>query len=293
LVMRSPSRTIIMLIFAMLAVLAGWYILTTPGRKPVVVSIYEPPIISAEQRIQDIGQVLTDSKVHTEFLLYNIGGKHLRVSDVETSCGCTVADVSKHIIAPGDFTRIKVALDTSIKLGKVRKKITVHSNDAKRPELALFLTGEVLPKPMVGHDQIMLKPKDKLVLFKGECATCHVQAGRGKTGKALFQADCAMCHGANAQGNHSAGPSLLVGDYEDEAYRKHIRDIIANGSPNSPQMPPFSKAQGGPLNEDEIDSLVSFLKFQNMQNKMGLLNQPDEGEVEDEAAFQQALEQPH
>jgi mono/diheme cytochrome c family protein len=291
--MRSPLRLIIMVISMVLAIAAGWYIMTTPGRKPVMIFVYESPIISVDQRIQDIGEVQTDSKVNTSFLLYNIGGKHLRISNVETSCGCTVADVSKHVVGPGDFTRIKVVLDTSIKLGKIRKKITVHSNDPKRPELALFVVGDVLPKPMAGHAKIDLTPKDKLVLFKGQCATCHVQQGRGKTGKALFLADCAMCHGVNAQGSHSSGPSLLTGDYENEAFRKQIHDTIANGSPHSPQMPPFAKSQGGPLTDDEINSLVSFLKFQAMQQKMGLLNKSDEAEEEDEAAFQQALQEPH
>ena len=61
-----------------------------------------------------------------------------------------------------------------LELGTVRKKITIHSNDPKRPELALFLTGEVLPRKMEAHQQITLAPKDKLVLFKGQCATCHV-----------------------------------------------------------------------------------------------------------------------
>lgn len=291
--MRSPSRLLIIGIMALLALGAGWYILTTPGRKPVVISAYEPPIISVEERVQDIGQVPTDSKEHTSFLLYNIGGKHLRITNVDTSCGCTVADVSKKVVAPGDFTRIQVELDTSLKLGKLRKTVTVHSNDPKRPDLALFVVGEVLPKPMEGHAQINLQPKDKLALFKGDCAKCHVDAGKGKSGKALFLADCAMCHGVNAQGNHSAGPSLLGGDYENEAYRKQMRQIIADGSPNSPQMPPFAQKNGGPLNEDELDSLVGFLKFQSMQHRMGLLNQPDSAAQEDDAAFQEALNQPH
>lgn len=282
-----------MLVALLLVSVAGWYIFTTPGSKPVVISVYEPPIISVERRVEDIGKVQTDSKAHAYFLLYNIGGKHLRISDVDTSCGCTVAKVSKTVLAPGDFTRIDVDIDTSLKVGPIRKKITVKSNDPKRPELAVFLIGDVLGKKMMGHAQINLGARDRLVLFKGECATCHVQAGKGKTGKALFLADCAMCHGVNAQGNHNAGVSLLNGDYENEAFARKMRSVIAEGSPNSPQMPPFSKAKGGPLNDDEIDSLISFLQFQSTQKKMGLLNKPDLSETEDEAAFQQALQQPH
>jgi len=289
--MRLRPRTVLLAAFVLLSVLGGFYILTTPGRKPVVVSIYGPPIISAEQRVQDVGKVLTDSKVKTEFQVYNVGGKRLSIKDVQTSCGCTVAQISKNVISPGDFSRIQVEMDTSLKLGPVRKKITVISNDPKRPELALFLIGTVLPKPMAGHAQITLHPQDKLVLFKGKCATCHVDAGKGKTGKALFLADCAMCHGAMAQGNHSAGPSLLKLNYEDEKTLQQIRSSIADGSPRTPQMPPFSTVQGGPLSNDEIDSLVQFLKIQSLQAKMGLLKpQP---EMEDQTEFEQALKEPH
>jgi mono/diheme cytochrome c family protein len=291
--MRSPFRITLMIILALLGVWSGIYTLTTPGRKPVVVSIYGPPIISAEQRIVNVGKVSTDSKVQAEFQVYNIGGKRLRIRDVETSCGCTVAQLSKNTLIPGDFTRVQVDMDTSLKIGPVRKKITVLSNDPQRPELTLFLVGQVLGKPMIGHADIRLKPKDRLVLFQGKCATCHVDAGKGKTGKALFQADCAMCHGVNAQGNHTAGVSLLTQNYEDEKSLNRLRRVIAEGSPNTPQMPPFSKAHGGPLNDDEIDSLVQFLKVQHLQAKMGLLKSQNSPELEDETAFQQALLQPH
>jgi len=290
--MRSRSRLLTVVIIALLGILGGYYILTTPGRKPVVVSIYGPPIISVEKRVQDVGKVPTDSKVKAEFQVYNIGGKRLKIKDVETSCGCTVAQVSKHVLVPGDFTLIGVEMDTSLKLGPVRKKITVISNDPKRPELALFLVGDVQGKKMEGHAQINLKPQDKLVLFKGKCATCHVDAGKGKTGKPLFLADCAMCHGNTAQGTHSA-PGLLKQNYDDEKTLKQIRGIIANGSPNSPQMPPFAKSQGGPLSDDEIDSLVQFLKVQSLQAKMGLLKPDNQPELEDQEAFEKALTEPH
>ncbi|WP_303675158.1 DUF1573 domain-containing protein [Vampirovibrio chlorellavorus] len=291
--MRFPLRKLIFLILLTFAGISMWLIFTTPGRKPVVISVYEPPIIKAEQRIEEVGKVETDSKVPAHFLLYNVGGKPLKIVDVQTSCGCTVAKLSKTVVYPGDFTRLDVSLDTSIKLGKVRKQITVKSNDPKRPTLPLFLVGEVLPKKMASHAPITVQATDRLVLFKGECATCHVQAGKGKTGKALFVADCAMCHGINGQGHLSAGPSLLTGNYEDAAYQARMRKIIAEGSAQSPQMPPFSNQHGGPLSNDEIDSLVAFLKVQTMKQRMGLLTQPAADEAEDQAAFEEALRQPH
>jgi mono/diheme cytochrome c family protein len=247
--------------------------LTTPGLKPVVISAYEPAIIQPTETVHHLGTVPIDDKVSHTFLIYNVGGKPLVISDVEASCGCTVARISENIIGPGSFAEVDVTLDTSIKLGKVRKKITVYSNDPAQPELDLFLEGQVAfdandPETMAMHAG--LKVKDPLVLFKGECATCHVARGEGKSGKALFQADCGMCHGINAQG--AVALNLLDGNYEDPAHLEHIRTVILSGSPNTPTMPPFGDAHGGPLNEAQVDSLVNFLKYQASLHRDGKLD---------------------
>jgi mono/diheme cytochrome c family protein len=304
--MRSPVKLLILSALALLATAFLVYTLITPGWRPVVVSIYDGPQLSVEKRIQDIGRVETDRKVRTEFLVYNKGGRHLRLHRVDASCGCTVADISRRIIAPGDFSRIRVVLDTSLKIGKIRKKLTLFSNDPQRPALALFVIGEAQAARMDGHAPITLGPRDRLTLFKGECASCHVQKGVGKTGQALFQADCAMCHGQSAEGHLPSGPSLLGGKADQEAWIAHTRRVIADGSPHSPQMPPFSQAQGGPLNPDEIDSLVAFLKFRNQQArttssgqaspenpKSKTSTQEEPLEAQDEAAFQDALRHPN
>lgn len=262
------------ILFLLCAAGGAFWLMTDPEVRPVVISVYEPPIIHPQEATHDLGNIPTDSKAEHTFYVYNTGGKKLLIDRVDTTCGCTVAEISKKQVSPGEFTRIKVTLDTSIKLGKVKKKITVISNDPKQPALKLFLTGNVLPQ-MKGHERIAVK--DPLVLFKGECATCHVMKGKGKSGKALFQADCAMCHGLNAQGG--VAPSLLEKDYSEGPALTHIRTVIENGASHNPEMPPFAQAKGGPLNPEEIDSLVVFLQFQSEQAKQGLLDkEPGEDE---------------
>lgn len=267
-----------LLIISILLLATGWWIghvLTTPGKKPVIISAYSDAAIQAEDRIADVGMVATDSHVDAVFHLYNVGGRHLRIYKVDTSCGCTVADISRRVIAPGDYARLTVNLDTSLKLGKVKKKITLYTNDPEHLEYNLYLIGTVVTG-MEGHEPIAVK--DPLVLFKGECATCHVEKGRGKTGKELFVADCAMCHGMDAQGRPDIAPSLLTGNPHDPAFVERLRKITSEGSPNTPEMPPFSKDHGGPLSAGEIESLVNFLKFQTALKDQGLL----EAEPEDE-----------
>jgi mono/diheme cytochrome c family protein len=250
-----------LLLAVLVAVCVGlWFVLTTPGLKPVIISVYEPPILHVDQPTHNLGVVPTDSKVQHTFYLYNMGGKPLRIHKVDTSCGCTATQLPKQVLAPGDHVPLNVTLDTSIKLGDVKKTIQVYSNDPQHPVTNLYLVGNVILQ-MKGHGPIAVK--DPLVLFKGECATCHVNQGLGKTGKALFAADCAMCHGMRGQGG--VGPSLMTGDYEQAPFRDYIRKIIAEGSPRSPEMPPYHQSKGGPLNDAEIDSLVNYLRFQSRE----------------------------
>lgn len=266
--MQRLPRFVLLTLIPLIMAWGVFVVLSNPRYRPVVISVYEAGILKADPETLNMGQVKTDAQAQRAFFLTNVGGRPIVIDRVETSCGCTLAKLEKKEVSPGEVISLEVKLDTSLKLGPVRKRVTVFSNDSKRPELDLFLVGTVLPQ-MKGHEKIAVK--DPLVLFKGQCATCHVMKGKGKSGKALFQADCGMCHGLNGQGG--VAPSLLSQDYEDPAVLTATREVIANGAAENPEMPPYSQARGGPLNDGEIDSLVRFLAFQSSLAKRGQLDE--------------------
>lgn len=245
-----------------------------PGERPVLVDAFQPPKLVVESAEHDLGAVPTDSQVNDTFRLLNQGGETLRIHKVDASCGCTVAALSSKAIEPGQSAELNITLDTSLKLGPVVKTIDVYSNDPNNARQVLSLKANVVPKNGMdapasvhqGHIQV----ENPLVLFQGECKTCHVDRGVGKTGKALFIADCAMCHGPNAEG--AVSPPLLYGNYEDPAYRAYVQRIIAEGSPHNPGMPPYAQAKGGPLTDSQIESLVKFLRYQHQLYQSGQLD---------------------
>jgi len=288
--MGFALRPILLIVFAIVGLTLGTYVMLTPGLRPTIISVIKKPIMEVENRVIDLHTVSMDKKVHAAFLVFNQGGKHLRIFRVEPSCGCTVPSISQQVIAPGDFARINVVLDTSLKMGKIRKKLLVYSNDSKRPILPLFLIGEARPAKVEGHKMISVVPQNRLALFQGECASCHVQKGVGKTGQALFAADCAMCHGLGAQGNLPSGPSLLKGG-SDDADIEALTKTVANGSPHNPQMPPFLDKNGGPLTKSQIDSLAVFLKIKRLAPET--LMESSEEEPGDEKLLKEALKHPH
>jgi mono/diheme cytochrome c family protein len=262
--LKHPATLVLAGLAAAGLMLLAWN--AFPMQRPALVNAYAPAKIAFTQgNPLDIGTVLMDTKTDYGIVLHNAGGEPLVIQAVEPSCGCTVAKPEESVIQPGKSTRLLVTLDSSLKLGAITKTIDIVTNDAEHPRSTLTLTAmAIAPKGATTHNGTVAV-KDPLVLFKEDCASCHVQRGEGKLGEELFLADCGMCHGMDAQGG--VAPSLLTLKYDTPEQRQWVRDVIANGAPQNPSMPPYSKVKGGPLTETQIDSLVSYLAYQAKQIK--------------------------
>ncbi len=90
----------------------------------------------------DYGEIEKGSDGVRSFEFTNTGNAPLIISDVKSSCGCTVPEKPKDPIAPGATSAIKVKYDTK-RVGKIRKTVTVYSN-ADEPIKALKIKGEVM-----------------------------------------------------------------------------------------------------------------------------------------------------
>lgn len=92
------------------------------------------------------------------FEFTNSGDAPLIISNVKSSCGCTVPSWPKTPIMPGDSGEIKVKYDTN-RVNPIRKTITVTSN-ADTPTVALKIKGEVVDPSKTS----VLNKKDKSVM---------------------------------------------------------------------------------------------------------------------------------
>jgi hypothetical protein len=75
----------------------------------------------------DMGDIPFDKPVTVEFVFKNPGMLPLIISDVKSSCGCTVPDFPKQPIISGAEGKIKVTYDAKTE-GYFSKTITVYSN---------------------------------------------------------------------------------------------------------------------------------------------------------------------
>ena len=89
----------------------------------------------------DYGTIAKGSDGNRVFEFTNTGDAPLIITNVKSSCGCTVPKKPDGPIAPGASSTIEVRYDTN-RVGPIRKTITVSSN-ASEPMVALKIKGEV------------------------------------------------------------------------------------------------------------------------------------------------------
>ncbi|MEL4307888.1 DUF1573 domain-containing protein [Joostella sp. CR20] len=98
--------------------------------------------IEFKSDVIDYGEISKGSDGVRVFEFKNTGTAPLVISNVRSSCGCTIPKKPKDPVAPGDTGVIEVKYDTN-RTGPIRKTITVQSN-AETPTVALKIKGTVM-----------------------------------------------------------------------------------------------------------------------------------------------------
>ena len=85
------------------------------------------PIISFDSAVVDYGEIVKGSDGVKYFNFTNGGKEPLIISNVRSSCGCTVPEYPKTPIGPGQESQIKIKYNTN-RIGPFRKTVTIFSN---------------------------------------------------------------------------------------------------------------------------------------------------------------------
>lgn len=103
-------------------------------------------VLSFREEKYMFGEVKAGTIIEHTFEFTNTGAVPLILSDVRSTCGCTVAEWPKNPIAPGGKGEIKATFDTKNKNGLEIKPITITANTLPA-KLNIFLEGTVIGKP--------------------------------------------------------------------------------------------------------------------------------------------------
>lgn len=101
------------------------------------------PRIALEREEWNFGHKWVGEKAETTVVLRNDGDAPLNLLQVRTSCGCTVARSTKRVLPPGDTDTLHLTFDTTKPNPKANQKITIESNDPRRPTVEIAVFGQV------------------------------------------------------------------------------------------------------------------------------------------------------
>jgi hypothetical protein len=101
------------------------------------------PRLTLSQDSWDFGAVWHPQGATLTLIVKNEGDAPLEISDVRTTCGCTLVETGRKSVPPGETTDIKVRYNSEGKQGHVESKVIISSNDPQRPTVEMKISGEV------------------------------------------------------------------------------------------------------------------------------------------------------
>ena len=187
------------------------------------------------------------------FHVTNTSKEAVEVVQIEPSCGCTVAEMpsTPWVLAPGAQGSFTAVVDHRGKFGKLFKTLHVHSSGGSQTLSMIINLPDTEESRRSRNQQFAFA--DRQAVFRGDCAACHVLPTLGKSGEALFKVACGICHEAASRA--PMVPDLMVvREKRDAAFWARW---ISEGKEQT-LMPAFAAKRGGPLNDEQISSLVEF-----------------------------------
>jgi mono/diheme cytochrome c family protein len=213
------------------------------------------------------------------FFVTNISSQPVVITALQRSCGCTEATMPAQPwnLVPGTNGPIQATIDLHGKAGRISKPLTVQSScgakvlmlnvvipapPSQAPEPPAAPVSGPKPSPSIPTNVPAMDRKanlqtaalDRQAVFKGDCARCHFEPTLGKMGVQLYQSGCGICH--DAENRAATVPDLH--NLKHPMTAALWQEWITDSKPGS-LMPAFATAQGGPLTEAQIMSLVDYL----------------------------------
>ena len=103
------------------------------------------PDFKFEETRHDFGDIIQGNSVEHNFKFTNSGKEPLVISNIVTTCGCTAPTWPKEPIKPGDSGKIKIIFNSTGKIGRQNKVVTILSNSVNQRD-RLFIVANIIPK---------------------------------------------------------------------------------------------------------------------------------------------------
>lgn len=104
------------------------------------------PHLSIENAVHNFGNIISGDVVDAVFKLTNTGKTDLNIRKTKASCGCTVPQLEKFDLKPGESVDMKVTFNSAGRKGNQIKTVTIYSNDPDKPIQKVTVKSKVSAK---------------------------------------------------------------------------------------------------------------------------------------------------
>src|SRR5688572_4211278 len=161
---------------------------TPPGAAPAAAAAQDPNALKWSAESIDYNAKPGEQSAPFTFVVTNVSNTEVSINSLRTSCGCTVAQLptTPYKLLPGSNVPISVTMDLRGKSGPVTKSVSVDTSAGFKSLLVkVNIPTEPAPATAAGGPtmdrakNIQNALADRQAVFKGECASCHVEKGKG------------------------------------------------------------------------------------------------------------------
>ncbi|TWT55124.1 hypothetical protein Pla22_27780 [Rubripirellula amarantea] len=92
----------------------------------------------------DFGVMNPDTPGEHEFVIRNVGDGPLKLRLGATTCKCTLSNLDKDLLQPGETTQIKLTWTAKAGSTEFKQSAQLHTDDPKMPVLSLEIAGQVI-----------------------------------------------------------------------------------------------------------------------------------------------------
>ncbi len=142
---RTCRRRPALVLGAGLLVLLALSVRAEAAKDAAVPPLNQGPLIRVDERRWEFGEIGEKDKVRRAFRIRNDGTAPLRIKDIDTSCGCTIATPADSVLVPGQETTLEIVFDPKGKEGEIVQVVALTTNDPAEPRVDLVLHGSVIP----------------------------------------------------------------------------------------------------------------------------------------------------
>lgn len=204
------------------------------------------PKIYLENKNIDLDTIYHGEVKTVYVIVGNTGDQPLRISHIETSCGCTSAGGNVPVIEPGANDTVSVSFNSLGFDGRIRKEVMIYSNDPSAPMADVNIFGivaselEPVPKTTAINFGIwpIGNPAQKILLFRNTSGTTV----------AIGKINCADPNVTIRSNNYFVGPSDTV-SFTVTVTPRSVAPVdqlfyVETSSPRQPRIP-FRFIYGG------------------------------------------------